>query len=192
MRSLGSSLASVQEAGAEPPNEFLHAARYASGTALATTLPGSRRVIFWKPQRPTTHFAESLAMFTGGEFAISAPITYRDMKSGFDPGVLGQSNQQLPTVRFGRQVEEFARAHGIVGSLAIMDAILLEQRGWISSVNVEVSNDPEFDYTFLSFKLGTSSSVDEVLVRDARLQELILNLVPAEDQMHMAIVYEFC
>jgi len=96
-----------------------------------------------------------------------------------------------PAVYISKKAEEFARAHGLWGSLTLMKALLLRDSGPLVKINVDVIPDLEVNRMMICFDLATRGrSVSDILTFDEKVRELMYDQIPPDDQIHMGVRFE--
>jgi hypothetical protein len=108
-----------------------------------------------------------------------------------DPGT-GADALSTPPVEVSPDAAEYARNHRLWGSLVLVKSLILRDSSLVASVNVAlfpVSDAP--DRSVICFTVHTSASVPEILAFDERLRDLIIDHVPAQDQIHFAFRFDF-
>ena len=97
-----------------------------------------------------------------------------------------------PAVRVSADAERYARSHRLWGSFVIVKSLVLRAQGLAASIDVNLLRDPDAtDQLTICFTVHTNAPVAAVLEFDERLRRWIFDEVPADDEIHFAIQFDF-
>lgn len=101
--------------------------------------------------------------------------------------------ESAPVVKVSDEAERFARSRGLSESLVLMKTLILRgERRVVRAVNVDLLSDADVtDRSVIGFSIRTNGTVADAIAFDQALQSAIYDKVPAEDQIHFAVRFDF-
>jgi hypothetical protein len=100
--------------------------------------------------------------------------------------------QRKTATEISDEAERFAKGHGLWPSLLVLKSLVTRHDDLVSTVKVDLLADAEVSNWFtLCFCLRTSAGVLEVLELDNRLRDLMIESIPADDLIYLAIRFQF-
>lgn len=116
----------------------------------------------------------------------------RATKAGAGIGEIYSYGHRTATTEVSESAERFARGHGLWGSLVVLKSLVTRHKDFVSAVKVDLVSDPEVSGWFtLRFCVRTIAGLAEVLEFDDRLRDLMIESIPAKDQIYFAIGFQF-
>jgi hypothetical protein len=113
-------------------------------------------------------------------------------KAGARIGEIYSHDPRTTTTEVSEPAERFAKGHGLWGSLVVLKSLVNRHKDLVSAVRVDLVSDPEISGWFtLCFCVRTSAGLPEVLEFDDRLRDLMIESIPAKDQIYFAIGFQF-
>ena len=90
------------------------------------------------------------------------------------------------------EAARFAETHGLRDSLIALNSMILSHTDVVSSVRVELDQDPEVsNWLTICFLIQTKVGLQEVLELDHRIRDFMFESIPTNDQIYFAMQFPF-